>query len=40
MLTVLNGDYNRGYYNPYLRTVGIRGNIPKYRVLFLDPGGT
>ena len=28
ILTLLNRDSKRGYYNPPLRTVSIRGNIP------------
>ena len=28
ILTVFNREYKRGYYNPSLRTVSIRRNIP------------
>ena len=35
ILTVLNRDYNRGYLESPLRTVGIRGDIPTFAVLDL-----
>ena len=38
-LTVLNGDYSRGYHNPFFRTVSIRGNIPIYPHESMSRGG-
>ena len=38
ILTVLNGDDNRGYYKPFLRTVCLRGKIPTLNPCSLSNG--